>query len=83
MTTTWILAHLPLSPQPGSQRVLLAENIAQQGDSLTIDPDTLSTLTAAVSDNAVTHAALSALPIAKDGGWQTHFDTWKAKGLIS
>lgn len=83
MTASWILAHLPLDDLPGRPRILLGRDIAQKGDRLTIDPETLASLTASVPDTAVTHAALSALPIASAGGWQTHFDTWKAKGLIS
>lgn len=30
-----------------------------------------------------THAALSALGLAKTGNWQRIFDDWKAKGMIA
>ena len=79
MTTGWITAHLPLD---GEGRVILAQNVAQPGDSIVIVPATLAAMTASVAD-AATHAELSALPIAASGRWQVYFDDWKAKGYIT
>ena len=79
MTVGWITAHLPLDHRGN---VLLAQDVAAPGDSITIPPATLAAMTASVADAAI-HAELSALPIASSGGWQVYFDNWKAKRYIT
>ncbi len=79
MTVVWITAHLPLDH---SGNVLLAQDVAAPGDSITIPPTKLAAMTATVAD-AATHAELSALPIAATGAWQVYFDDWKSKGYIT
>ena len=46
------------------------------------DQDTFSTLFVSVTVPP-SYAVLSALTLATAGGWQQHFDSWKARGLIN
>ena len=79
MSETWIKAHLPLD---GQGNVVLAKDVVQAGDSIVVTPAALAALTASVADVA-THAKLSALAIAGEGGWQVYFDDWKTQGYIT
>lgn len=53
------------------------------GGGIQIPQSTLATLLGSVAIIPPTHAELSALPIASVGGWQTYFDDWKSRGIIS
>lgn len=76
MTEQWITSHLPIQFD-GEVTLITYEN----GNTQSIDPTTLSTVTSTVSDPP-TYAALSALSISS-AGWQPIWDDWKARGIVS
>ena len=76
-TAEWITQTLPTN----GQGEIILKTMAD-GGYLSITPVRLASLLAQVAVPP-THTALSALPIATKGGWQTYFDDWKAKGYIT
>ncbi len=75
--TEWITQTFPTN----GQGEIILKTMAD-GGYLSITPVRLASLLAQVAVPP-THTALSALPIATKGGWQTYFDDWKAKGYIT
>lgn len=78
MTMTEWVATLTTDAQGNIELETFAD-----GGRISVTPENLTSLLSGVATVPPSYAELSALPIARAGGWQKYFDDWQSKGVIT